>query len=59
VKRKTKRKEDRAYSLLGIFNIYMPLIYGEGDNAFTQLEEGINKASKGKSFTITPDLLEA
>ncbi|KAI9768893.1 MAG: hypothetical protein M1839_003847 [Geoglossum umbratile] len=29
-KRRTKREEDSAYSLLGIFNIYMPLIYGEG-----------------------------
>ncbi|KAI9859115.1 MAG: hypothetical protein M1813_007071 [Trichoglossum hirsutum] len=29
-KRETKREEDAAYSLLGIFNIYMPLIYGEG-----------------------------
>lgn len=29
-KRQTKREEDAAYSLLGIFNIYMPLIYGEG-----------------------------
>ncbi|KAI9764570.1 MAG: hypothetical protein M1839_005882 [Geoglossum umbratile] len=28
--RHTKREEDTAYSLLGIFNIYMPLIYGEG-----------------------------
>ncbi|KAI9785549.1 MAG: hypothetical protein M1839_009290 [Geoglossum umbratile] len=30
VKRQTKREEDAAYSLLGIFNIHMPLIYGEG-----------------------------
>lgn len=26
----TKCEEDAAYSLLGIFNIYMPLIYGKG-----------------------------
>lgn len=26
----TTRKEDVAYSLLGIFDVYMPLIYGEG-----------------------------
>jgi hypothetical protein len=33
--RETKREEDKAYSLLGIFNIHMPLIYGEGmKNAF-------------------------
>jgi hypothetical protein len=26
--RATKRKEDKAYSLLGLFDIYMPLLYG-------------------------------
>ena len=48
-KRKTTRKEDKAYSLLGIFDVYMPLIYGEGrENAFMRLREEIDKASKGK-----------
>jgi hypothetical protein len=28
--RQARREEDRVYSLLGIFDIYMPLIYGEG-----------------------------
>jgi hypothetical protein len=28
--RQTKRQEDKAYSLLGIFDIQMPLLYGEG-----------------------------
>jgi hypothetical protein len=28
--RETKRQEDKAYSLLGIFDIQMPLLYGEG-----------------------------
>jgi hypothetical protein len=28
-KRQTKREEDEAYCLLGIFGIYLPLIYGE------------------------------
>jgi hypothetical protein len=28
--RNTKRKEDAAYSLLGIFDVQMPLLYGEG-----------------------------
>jgi hypothetical protein len=37
-KRETTRKEDMAYSLLGIFDIHMPLIYGEGrDSAFKWL----------------------
>lgn len=44
--RTTKKKEDQAYCLLGIFDVYMPLIYGEGDNAFIRLLEEINKATK-------------
>jgi hypothetical protein len=28
--RKTRRMEDGAYSLLGLFGVSMPLIYGEG-----------------------------
>ncbi|KAN0109966.1 Heterokaryon incompatibility protein (HET) domain containing protein [Hyaloscypha variabilis] len=36
--RKTTRKEDIAYCLLGIFNLNMPLLYGEGDKAFTRLQ---------------------
>jgi hypothetical protein len=36
--RETKREEDAVYSLLGIFDIYMPLIYGEGrQRAFRRL----------------------
>jgi len=50
-KRETTRKEDKAYSLLGIFDVYMPLIYGEGgEKALRRLREEIDKASKGKSF---------
>jgi hypothetical protein len=46
--RQTKREEDKAYSLLGIFDTYMPLIYGEGaKNAFRRLREEIDKHSKG------------
>jgi hypothetical protein len=52
--RETTRKEDKAYSLLGFFDIHMPLIYGEGrEKAFEWLREKIEKASKGKSFPIT------
>ena len=48
-KRETTHKEDKAYSLLGIFNVYMPLIYGEGrDSAFRRLREEIDKSLKGK-----------
>lgn len=51
--RATKRPEDRAYSLLGIFDIYLPLIYGEGeDNAFIRLRGEIQKRSQGTTETI-------
>ena len=38
-KRNTTLLEDEAYCLLGLFNINMPLIYGEGRKAFTRLQE--------------------
>ncbi|KAI0100487.1 heterokaryon incompatibility protein-domain-containing protein [Nemania sp. FL0031] len=41
--RKTTRIEDIAYCLLGIFDINMPLIYGEGVKAFFRLQEEIAK----------------
>ena len=40
-KRKTTRLEDEAYCLLGIFDINMPLLYGEGSKAFLRLQEAI------------------
>jgi hypothetical protein len=39
--RKTTRTEDRAYSLLGIFDVNMPMLYGEVENAFFRLQEEI------------------
>lgn len=39
--RKTTRVEDIAYSLLGIFDISMPIAYGEGKRAFRRLMEAI------------------
>ncbi|KAI1739773.1 ankyrin repeat-containing domain protein [Xylaria scruposa] len=39
--RVTKRKEDLAYCMLGIFGITMPMIYGEGDKAFIRLQQEI------------------
>ena len=41
--RDTTRVEDIAYSLLGIFNINMPLLYGEGRQAFIRLQHEIMK----------------
>jgi hypothetical protein len=43
-RRQTTRKEDKAYSLLGIFDVFMPLIYGEGEkNAFKRLKASIQE----------------
>jgi hypothetical protein len=48
-KRRTTRIEDKAYSLLGIFDVHMPLIYGEGrEKSFRRLREEIDKASMGR-----------
>jgi hypothetical protein len=45
--RQTTVEEDKAYSLLGIFDVQMPLRYGEGmANAFKRLEEEIDKFNK-------------
>lgn len=48
--RSTKRSEDIAYCLLGIFDINMPLLYGEGTNAFRRLQEEIMKQSTDLSI---------
>lgn len=40
--RQTKRQEDAAYSLMGLFNVHMPLIYGEGgEKALSRLKHEI------------------
>jgi hypothetical protein len=55
-KRTAKRKEDEAYSLLGIFDLHMPLIYGEGrENAFIRLEKEIGEHSKGTVYKFHKD----
>jgi hypothetical protein len=42
-RRRTTREEDMAYCLLGLFDISMSLIYGEGGRAFERLQEEILK----------------
>ncbi|KAK5717379.1 hypothetical protein LTR15_009273 [Elasticomyces elasticus] len=37
--RETKRIEDQAYSLLGILDVIMPPLYGEGSKAFLRLQK--------------------
>ncbi|KAI0453790.1 heterokaryon incompatibility protein-domain-containing protein [Xylaria acuta] len=49
-KRVTARREDRAYCLLGLFEINMPLIYGEGDAAFQRLQKKIIKKSNDQTI---------
>lgn len=36
-KRESTRIEDQSYCLLGIFDVNMPLLYGEGKKAFKRL----------------------
>jgi len=44
--RRTTHKEDKVYSLLGIFDVHMPLIYGEGEeNALNRLRREIEESS--------------
>jgi hypothetical protein len=43
--RVTTRIEDLAYCMLGLFDINMPLLYGEGSKAFIRLQEEIIKIS--------------
>ena len=47
--RHTKEEEDQIYSLLGIFDVSMPLIYGEGkEKAYKRLQEEIEKIYRGR-----------
>jgi hypothetical protein len=48
--RATKRQENIAYCLLGIFGVAMPMIYGEGDQAFSRLQEAILKKARDDSI---------
>ena len=48
--RETTRVEDVAYSLLGIFNVNMPLLYGEKEKAFLRLQKAIISASDDQSI---------
>jgi hypothetical protein len=48
--RRTTRTEDMAYCLLGIFNVNMPLLYGEGERAFIRLQEEILKTCSDDSI---------
>lgn len=49
-RRETKREEDMAYCLLGIFDVNMPMVYGEGRKAFIRLQEEIMRQSDDDSL---------
>jgi len=48
--RSTTRIEDTAYSLLGIFDINMPMLYGEGERSFIRLQEELLRTSDDQSL---------
>nr|POF03954.1 vegetative incompatibility protein het-e-1 [Quercus suber] len=49
--RETTREEDIAYSLIGIFDVNMPMLYGEGARrAFVRLQEEIMKGDEDQSL---------
>ncbi|KAK1074316.1 hypothetical protein LTR74_001240 [Friedmanniomyces endolithicus] len=48
-KRETTRPEDKAYCLLGLFDVFIPPIYGEGTHAFVRLRDAIGKAQESLS----------
>lgn len=64
--REAKRHEDRAYSLLGIFEISMSMQYGEGSRAFMRLQEEILKSNNDQTLFAwsfspreVPEILQA
>ena len=52
-RRETTRMEDQAYSLLGILDVNMPLLYGEGQKAFLRLQEEIIRHSTDQSIFVS------
>ncbi|KAF7187241.1 Vegetative incompatibility protein HET-E-1, partial [Pseudocercospora fuligena] len=51
--RETTRPEDIAYCLLGIFDVNIPLLYGEGgQKAFRRLQEAVMRSSTDHSILI-------
>ena len=49
-RRHTSRDEDAAYCLLGVFDVNMPLLYGEGRRAFLRLQLEIIRKSDDESI---------
>ena len=53
--RTTTRVEDEAYSLMGIFGVNMPLLYGEKQQAFRRLQEEIMRTTDDQSLFASVD----
>jgi hypothetical protein len=53
--RETTRVEDLAYCLLGIFDVNLSLIYGEGMKAFARLQEAIIQTTADSSIFAWKD----
>lgn len=53
----TENHKDRrqAYSLLGLFDVNMPLLYGEGEKSFIRMQEEIMKYSNDHSLFAWTD----
>jgi len=49
-RRTTTRVEDQAYSLMGLLDVNMPMLYGEGKKAFHRLQLEIIRASNDQSI---------
>jgi hypothetical protein len=55
-RRTTKRAEDMAYCLMGIFNVFLPPIYGEGrDHAILRLNQQIDDLQRHSRNQIVPN----
>ncbi|KAI1264131.1 hypothetical protein F5Y18DRAFT_85247 [Xylariaceae sp. FL1019] len=56
-RRNTRKIEDKAYCLLGIFGVYMWLCYGEGENAWKRLQAAIGVSFSSPISSHTPSML--
>jgi hypothetical protein len=54
--RTTTRVEDMAYCLMGLFDVNMPLLYGEGTKAFGRLQEEIIRKSTDQSIFLWSEM---
>lgn len=57
--RQTTRVEDIAYCLIGLFDVHIPLLYGEGTQAFIRLQEEIIRTSDDQSVFAWSTRLDA